>query len=364
MHRTHTILAMTAVGCLAAVLIAGCSPETRQKILPFFFDGFSRGEPRQRPPTRRVRRDLLRENEELKRELADVRAAEKARQAAPTEKEEQRPVEKADTWEEAAKVLPRDPAGGVDWVQAVTAGTISPRPGPDPKAPERAVMEMDVALGSTPISSVRYPHAAHTRWLSCENCHPAIFPLGRHTEPPIITMAKIRKGEYCGACHGRVAFSVEGRCARCHKGVPANADWRASGEPAKPIERATSWDEAAKLLPVTADGPDWAKALAEGAIVPRPGIDPKAADEPIFPLDVELVPADNPTFKVVFPHGAHTALLSCTTCHPGIFQMAAGADPITMDKIFAGEYCGRCHGKVAFAVATGCPRCHPVLAGS
>ena len=364
MNRGHTILAITAVGCLAAVLITGCSAETRQKILPIFFDGFSQGEPRPRPPTRRVRRDLLREIEELKRELADVRAAEKASQAAGPSEKKERPVEEADTWEEAAKFLPKDPAGGVDWVQALSAGTIAPRPGGDPKTPERAVMDMDVVLGSTPISSVRYPHAAHTQWLSCENCHPAIFPLRRQAEPTAITMAKIRKGEYCGVCHGGVAFGVEGRCARCHRAIPEKSAWRASGEPSKPIERATSWDEAAKLLPLTAGGPDWAKALAEGAIAPRPGIDPKAADEPIFPLDVELVPADNPTFKVVFPHGAHTALLSCTTCHPGIFQMAAGADPITMEKILVGEYCGRCHGKVAFAVPTGCPRCHPALAGS
>jgi len=38
-------------------------------------------------------------------------------------------------------------------------------------------------------------------------------------------------------------------------------------------------------------------------------------------------------------------------------------DKITMAKIFAGEFCGRCHGKVAFNVPTGCPRCHPALGG-
>jgi c(7)-type cytochrome triheme protein len=30
-----------------------------------------------------------------------------------------------------------------------------------------------------------------------------------------ITMAKIQAGEYCGACHGKVAFPVEA-CGRCH----------------------------------------------------------------------------------------------------------------------------------------------------
>jgi c(7)-type cytochrome triheme protein len=109
--------------------------------------------------------------------------------------------------------------------------------------------------------------------------------------------------------------------------------------------------------------PDWAKALTGDVIAPRPGIDPKAEEQPVFPLDVELVPADNPLFNVVFPHETHTALLACTTCHPAIFQMAKGADPITMGNIYAGQYCGVCHGKVAFAVPTGCPRCHRALAG-
>ena len=38
----------------------------------------------------------------------------------------------------------------------------------------------------------------------------------------------------------------------------------------------------------------------------------------------------------------------------------AGADPITMKGIKSGEFCGRCHGPVAFGT-TGddCDRCHP-----
>jgi c(7)-type cytochrome triheme protein len=80
-------------------------------------------------------------------------------------------------------------------------------------------------------------------------------------------------------------------------------------------------------------------------------------------MNVELIPEGQPVFKVTFPHKEHTQWLACANCHPGIFQMRRGADPITMAKIFAGEYCGRCHGKVSFAVATGCPRCHLALAG-
>lgn len=367
-HTTRTIVAGT---CLATALLAGCSAETRQRILPVFFDGVpgapggaGSGQPAALPPTHRVRRDLLQEIEELKRKLRYAQEAAKARkEAAPAETEP--PAERAKTWEDAVEALPRDAAGNVDWVQAIKAHAIAPRPGVDPKAPEQAVLEFDVDLAQSPsrLFSVTYPHAAHTQWLSCQNCHPAIFPLKQGAEPTVVTMAKIRAGEQCGVCHGRVAFSVEKECARCHTKIPARSDWRPGEEPRKPIERVRSWDEAAKLLPATAGAPDWAKGLTEGVIAPRPGIDRKAVDQPTFPLDVELVPSDNPIFKTIFPHGTHTALLSCTTCHPGIFQMAKGADPISMEKIYGGQYCGACHGKVAFAVPTGCPRCHPALAG-
>ncbi len=362
MNRRCTTLAIAAGGCLAAVLFAGCSVETRQKILPFFFDGVTESPP---PPPRRVRRDLLREIEELKRELAEAREAAKARkEGAPSEGPAALPIEQARTWHEAARLLPTDKAGGADWIRALETGTIAPRPGLDPKTAEQGVLPLDVDLTSSASKffSVTFPHAPHTRWLTCANCHPAIFPLGRKAAPTVVTMARIQAGQYCGACHGRVAFGIEGECARCHTGIPARADWPPTEEPRRPIERAANWNEAARLLPVTGGGPDWAKALAEGVLASRPGLDPKATEEPVFPLDVELIPPDNPLFRVVFPHGTHTAWLACTNCHPGIFPMAKGADPITMEKILGGQYCGTCHGKVAFPV-TACGRCHPALAG-
>ena len=365
MNRKRLLLAIGAGGCLAALVLAGCSSETRQKILPYFFDGAPREGQLPAPPTRRVRRDLLREIEELKRERDAARAAAKAARERGSTEEAELPAEKAETWEEVAKLLPKDAAGHVDWTQAVKAGAIVPRAGLTPKSPEQAVMDMDVDLASSrsKLFSVTFPHAAHTRWLSCANCHPAIFPLRSQEQPTVITMAKNLEGRYCGVCHGRVAFGFEGRCARCHAKIPATTGWHASEKPSKPIEGVAGWDAAARLLPMTAGSPDWVKALTEGVIALRPGVDPKAEDEAVFPLDVELVPADNPPFKVVFPHEAHTTLLSCATCHPAIFQMARGADPITMDKIYAGEYCGRCHGKVAFLPATACGRCHPVMTG-
>jgi len=114
----------------------------------------------------------------------------------------------------------------------------------------------------------------------------------------------------------------------------------------------------ARLSKTKAGGTDWVGALNEKRIELKSGLDAKAEDQPVFDLDVELVPKSLPDFKATYPHKIHTQMLACANCHPAIFQMQKGADPITMEKIFAGEFCGRCHGKVAFDVPTGCPRCH------
>ncbi|MCG6887699.1 MAG: cytochrome c3 family protein [Proteobacteria bacterium] len=135
----------------------------------------------------------------------------------------------------------------------------------------------------------------------------------------------------------------------------------------KAYKPAFQYDWKALLLALPKDavgGVDWVTALADGAIDPRTGIDPEhSPQQPVLPLNVQLEPENLPLFNVTFPHQQHTEWLTCDNCHPKIFTMRAGADPISMQKIYAGEYCGACHGKVAFEVATGCPRCHLALAG-
>lgn len=121
----------------------------------------------------------------------------------------------------------------------------------------------------------------------------------------------------------------------------------------------TDWVALLAELPKDAGGAtDWVRALEQKLIEPKAGLDPKAEEQPVLDLQVELEPKEMPDFKATFPHKTHTLLLACTNCHTGIFQMEKGADPITMEKILSGEYCGRCHGKVAFEVPSGCVRCH------
>jgi c(7)-type cytochrome triheme protein len=336
------LIALVA-GCLAAAMLAACSV--------LFDEG-------PLPPTRRVRQDLVQEVDELKRQIARLKSGGRPQAQAPQEVAPSArvspPIEKAETWQKAAELLPKDKAGNIDWMKALQTGTVLPRPGLDSRAPERMVMDLEVELASarSKLFWVNFTHESHTEWLSCKNCHRKIYPLKRGAAPAVVTMAEIKAGQSCGACHGSVAFGIKDECARCHVKVPTKSKWRPSEEPRKPIERAKTWEEAAKLLPMIDEAPDWAKALADGVIAPRWGIDPKAEDEEVLPSDVELEPAEESPGQVTFSHESHTAILTCINCHREMEK----SDEKT---VFIGTHddCEVCHGTVAFGMDT-CERCH------
>ncbi len=91
-------------------------------------------------------------------------------------------------------------------------------------------------------------------------------------------------------------------------------------------------------------------------INPRSDIEGKKAATPPFNFNIDI-PSVGAMPDVVFPHFPHTYWLDCANCHPSIFVMKKGANPISMVKITNGEYCGRCHGRVAFPLSD-CSRCH------
>ena len=109
---------------------------------------------------------------------------------------------------------------------------------------------------------------------------------------------------------------------------------------------------------------DWARAMDEGLIKPRATIRPDDPAPPPPPKVGDVIIRSKMKFMpdVLFPHEPHTVWLKCENCHPGIFEKKAGATPITMDGIWKGEYCGRCHDKVAFPTRN-CFRCHSVPRG-
>lgn len=103
---------------------------------------------------------------------------------------------------------------------------------------------------------------------------------------------------------------------------------------------------------------DWMSALRTGAIAPRADLTGTQRNE-VLHLDVILKNTKEMPF-VKFPHDSHTEWLACSNCHDKLFVPKAGANPITMEKIFRGEYCGVCHDRVAFITHYSCERCHSV----
>lgn len=147
-------------------------------------------------------------------------------------------------------------------------------------------------------------------------------------------------------------------------------------KPRPALENLKTWEEILHALPRDMNGgPDWVKAVREGVIAPRhrlPSDSPLSAPftldslvpgtisdtAPALELNIEFVPEKSNFYKVIFPHSGHTLWLNCSSCHPGIVAQRGSG----MRKIFAGEYCGKCHGKVAFAPMNSCARCHVNLA--
>lgn len=226
-------------------------------------------------------------------------------------------IERTTRSDSALALLPRDGAGNVDWVSALRDGVIRPRRAPPGTAapPDMSGFLFDFRFkGPNEMFDALFPHSAHVQWLDCRSCHPAIFPY--RGEP--ITMASINEGEACGRCHGPVAFPVT-TCGRCHTAMGVSGD----NEP----------------------------VFTHDVVLARRADTSSASGQQQFP-------------QARFAHWVHRIRYRCMACHPGLFQLQAGADTLTMGEIRRGAACGACHnGREAFGLLE-CNRCHVAQQGS
>jgi c(7)-type cytochrome triheme protein len=120
--------------------------------------------------------------------------------------------------------LPKDQYGLVNWADALRQGKITPKGSLNPDEPDMPPFDLsfDIPTKSNFMPNVIYPHKIHTMWLTCTNCHPAIFLMNHTENNKNMTMPKIAAGEFCGRCHNRVAFPLSD-CLRCHV-VPKEGD--------------------------------------------------------------------------------------------------------------------------------------------
>lgn len=109
--------------------------------------------------------------------------------------------------------------------------------------------------------------------------------------------------------------------------------------------------------------PDWSKAVKRGIINPLEIIrGERVKKEEEFNKDIIFQISDRMMANVRFPHTIHNYWFSCKVCHPSIFIPKMGGNDFQMKDIWDGKYCGRCHGRVAFAPKgfENCIRCHSV----
>ena len=138
---------------------------------------------------------------------------------------------------EALSAFPLGRRGDVDWVKALDLGIIEPRADLLGQG-QMTVLDMDIMLKNTgQMPWVKFPHAAHTQWLACSNCHPTIFIEKKGANK--LSMDSILAGEHCGRCHDKVAFSLW-TCERCHnvphEGTPKRWNESLGIPPTQPLQ--------------------------------------------------------------------------------------------------------------------------------
>ena len=121
-------------------------------------------------------------------------------------------------WAEIYKKLPKDDDDNIDWMAALEQKVIQPRGSIDPNVPDEGKTEdaeVELSTSGKPEKMVIFKHEVHTKWLTCPNCHPAIFK--KEGGNAKITMDAIDDGKYCGVCHDKVAIAQPSGCKGCHK---------------------------------------------------------------------------------------------------------------------------------------------------
>lgn len=102
---------------------------------------------------------------------------------------------------------------------------------------------------------------------------------------------------------------------------------------------------------------DWVKTIKQELIEPRANI---TGEDEMLIMDMDILMKNTQNMPYVkFPHQQHTEWLDCSNCHPDIFIPREHANPVDMNKVLRGQYCGVCHGKVSFSMFV-CERCHSV----
>ncbi len=213
---------------------------------------------------------------------------------------------------------------------------------------------MNASIEGKSVSAVTFRHWTHRDKYTCRLCH-VDLEFSQYPNDTMVLEEDIREGRYCGACHdGKEAFQFK-KCAECH---PQN-----KAEAKKEMKQAKkAFYKFKKKMPAATYGNkiDWMQAEADGKIKPKdslPGITAVRSAAMVNTRDEPRVSKLPGLPDIIFSHSKHVVWNGCGMCHPDIYAIETGKTKMSMKEIIAGEFCGRCHGTVAFPL-NDCLRCH------
>ena len=191
-------------GLLAAALVAAACT-TSNPVMTFLFDGVPEpGKARESPPVVKQPR-----RPKYTPPPPPVTYVEVPDLLPPTD------------WKAIRESLPKAEGGEPDWVKALELKLITPKPGLAADAKDEDPSDMDVEIktsGQAEWVSV-FRHKPHTMWMKCDSCHAnGLFEM--ESGKVKMTMAGMGEGQWCGACHGKVAAPEISGCPACHPKAP------------------------------------------------------------------------------------------------------------------------------------------------
>ena len=121
-------------------------------------------------------------------------------------------------FEQFVRRYPRSRFGNkVDWLKAEETGQIKLKDQLEGISIKRKALSIpadeQIKAAVQGMPDIIFSHSKHAVWNGCELCHPDIFGVKKGST--VYAMQDIFEGRFCGACHGKVAFSNMD-CQLCH----------------------------------------------------------------------------------------------------------------------------------------------------
>lgn len=218
------------------------------------------------------------------------------------------------------------------------------------------------------VQSVSFDHWNHRQNFSCRLCH-VDLTFSMNVGETQVTSTDNERGSYCGACHnGTFVFAGKPLFAACRSNEqPLSEPCTFCHTAAASRQKEDKFRVFSANLPKErlGNGIDWEKAELEGKAKLIDTLEKVPVKRKAMAIreDFDLAAKTEGMPEIIFSHKKHTLWGGCESCHPDLFiGVKKGTNSYSMVDLFAGRYCGACHGKVAFPT-NDCQRCHtkPVM---